>query len=209
MRHLLIVLFLLGISPAMPAGAIPIQYQFTIQTGAFSHPASHPLRNGATLELAFVWDAATLEPTESGPFITGWRPRDAASTVTVVGTSANDGVYQLTPAPNTNFKWIFFDDVGTGSDDQIFFPPVDFIIGGVKVGISLPIARFDKTTVSRGGYIYPFAFENGDAKWGLTGVSVPGGGRLVSGSATFVPEPIGGVLMTSALLSLAALRRRK
>jgi hypothetical protein len=210
MKQLLFVFFLLATSP-FAVGA-PLKYQFDFMLTGFGPSAFED----AALRLDLTWDAATFPPLMSTSTYTRWAAGDVSGSLTVTGSTGYDGVYNATfPArPNSDFWDV--KDGGLGIDTQRV-PTMGFDLNGHAATMTgLRVHFHDRsffTAALPNSIITPKPFGAGKAGWDTAAFLVSGitafGTDDLSVSARYVPEPATLATASVALLSLAALRRRK
>lgn len=189
--------------------AAPLRYRANFLAGALVAP--HPLK-GANLQLDLIWDATTLTPISSSVAKTDWPTTNTVGTLTVSGSATADGVYAAT-FPFADYQWTIYNDFPTVGD-AIWVPRMRFQIGGRRVDTSIPIVYLPDTYVSGQHPFYPKPVSYNDARWSVVSFTAfepvsAVDAKVVSASITIVPEPSTLALSSLALLSLAALRRRK
>jgi hypothetical protein len=209
MRYFLNALFVLAILPAMPLGAAPLQYHLDLAAG--SDPL-HPL-SGADLELDLTWDATALSPLQSSPTSTIWPVTNSIGSLTVTGSAAADGVYTASFATSQTLSWIIFNDA-PGMGDVLRFPVMRFQINGTTVETAILTVAFGDTFFGGQQPFFPKPFEYSHGNWSSLSFNIQSpASKLVAtvldASVVAVPEPATLALGSFALLSLAALRRRK
>jgi len=198
MRQLFFALFCLA--ALRSAAANPLRYQFDITADFLS---GHPLSE-AQNHLAMT-DAAPLAPAPIRPWgVLDWYDANTTGTVTISGTPAHDGTYRAEFESNwmlahqyapTTYRLITPFITITRGDDQITLQRFEVVLGDAPTLGPRPFINSEPLLVTK-----PVIWMR-NHPW-LRSISA-------SGSATAVPEPSTLALGSFALLSFAALRRRK
>ena len=215
MRQSLIAISILAVLPIASVGAAPIRYRMGVSVPVRE---SHPL-SGAHVGVDVTWDAVGLTPrfnygrpgrgviTEA---FTGWPPTNTKGTVTITGATPFDGVF---PISLSRLGW----EVRRYNDSThlVYFPELLVELGEAQLEISRMSVRYASVSVTNSLPAYPEPFTSASVIRAQAGLISPSGSfaglgiTTVSGYARLVPEPSTLALGPFALLSLAALRRRK
>lgn len=210
MKQLVFVLFLFAGSPFVAAAPLKYQFEFT------AHRFGPSVFTNAALRLDLTWDAAEFPPILSTSTYTRWAPGNVSGSLAVTGSVGYDGVYDAAfPAMPTLDFWDVKDG-GLGIDSHRV-PAMSFDMNGRAATMAgLTVYFYDRsffTTALPNSVIVPKPFRADEADWQAVTFAVEGITSFVidglSASAREVPEPSTIALGSLALVTLAALRRRK